>query len=79
MTTTDTIFLAGILWVGAGALFIQRALTNPDASPSVAANSRDMLDDLLRLRPAVLVAAALFLAVWPAVFIGAKLSQTGAK
>ncbi|TIN98511.1 MAG: hypothetical protein E5Y06_00785 [Mesorhizobium sp.] len=73
MTTMNTIFLAAILWVGGGGLFIQGALTNPDASPSVATNSRNMLDDLVRVRPAALVAAVLFLAVWPAVWIGAHL------
>lgn len=75
MTTMDTIFLAGILWVGGGALFIQGALTNPDASPSVAANGRNMLDDLVRLRPPALVAAMLFVLVWPAVWIGAHLGS----
>ncbi|MDG4882441.1 hypothetical protein [Mesorhizobium sp. WSM4884] len=71
MTTMDMGILAGALWVGGGLLFIQGIVTNRDASPAVAANSRAVVEDLHRGRPAALVAAVLFLAVWPAVWIGA--------
>ncbi|MBZ9737381.1 hypothetical protein LB534_00065 [Mesorhizobium sp. CA18] len=73
MTTTDMILLAGALWVGGGLLFIQGIVTNCDAGPAVSANSRAVVEDLRRGRPAALVAAALFLAVWPAVWVGAHL------
>lgn len=67
--------LGGALWGGGGLIFAHGILTNREARPSVAANSRAVLDDLLRLRPAALVALALFLAVWPALWIGAHLGS----
>lgn len=63
------------LWVGGGLLFINGIVTNRDASRAVAANSRAVVDDLVRLRPAALVAAALFLVVWPAVWIFANVAR----
>ncbi|MFB9984354.1 hypothetical protein ACFSQQ_16500 [Mesorhizobium kowhaii] len=64
------IVLAGSLWVAGGGLFLQGIFANRNA-----AGSRAVLDDLVRLRPAALVAAALFLAVWPAVWIAAHLGS----
>ncbi|WP_322414505.1 hypothetical protein [Mesorhizobium huakuii] len=61
------------LWVAGGILFIGTIIANPNAKHAVAANSRAVVDDLVRFRPAALVAAALFLMVWPAVWIGAHL------
>ncbi|AMX93255.1 hypothetical protein EOA22_08655 [Mesorhizobium sp. M7A.F.Ca.US.014.04.1.1] len=69
----DIIFPVAALWVAGGVLFLQGIVTNRDASPAVAANSRAVVDDLLRLRPAALVAAALFLVAWPAIWIGAHI------
>ncbi|TIR25957.1 MAG: hypothetical protein E5X34_07255 [Mesorhizobium sp.] len=69
--TTDMILLAGALWVGGGLLFIQGIVTNRNAGPAVAADSHAVVEDLHRGRRAALVAAALFLAVWPAIWIGA--------
>ncbi len=66
---TTMISLAATLWIGGGALFVHGILTNPYASHS----SHGTLDDLLRLRPAALVALAAFMAVWPAVWIAAHL------
>lgn len=61
------------LWAAGGVLFLQTIITNPQASRAVAANSGAVVDDLLRLRPAALVAAVLFLGVWPAVWITAHI------
>jgi len=69
----NLIVLVVVLWGGGGALFIEAIMTNPNASRTVAANSRAVVDDIARLRPAALVAAAMFLMVWPAVWIGAHL------
>lgn len=62
-------------WVAGGLLFAHAAITNPAASPVVAANSRVLVDDLFRLHPAALVALVLFVAVWPAVFVGAHVGR----
>jgi hypothetical protein len=71
----DLILPFAALWVAGGVLFIQTIITNPNASRVVAANSRAVVDDLIRLQPAALVAAMLFLLVWPAVWIGAHLGS----
>lgn len=73
MTKIDIILPAGAAWVGGGLFFIHGIVTNPSASQGTAAKSRTVVGDLFRLRPAALVAAALFLAVWPAVWIGAHI------
>jgi hypothetical protein len=75
MTTMELIGLAAVLWVSGGALFLSGMVNNPHASPSVAETSRDMLHGLARCEPASLVAIALFIAVWPAVFLGAQVSK----
>jgi len=62
-------------WVTGGVLFAHAAITSPPASPVIAANSRALMDDLFRLRPAALVAMILFGAVWPAVFVGAHIGK----
>ena len=74
MMTMTAISVAG-LWVTGGALFIHGAVTNPHASPGVTESSRGALDGLIRFELAALVALALFVAVWPAVFIGAHLGK----
>ncbi|WJI36449.1 MULTISPECIES: hypothetical protein [Mesorhizobium] len=71
--TMDTLLLVAGVWVGGGALFIHGIVTNPNASQGTAANSRAVIGDLLRLRPAALVAAVMFLGVWPAIWVGANL------
>lgn len=62
-------------WAGGGALFAHSVLTNPAARPVLAANSRALIDDLVRLRSAALVALVLFIAVWPVVFVGAHIAK----
>lgn len=62
-------------WVAGGAVFAHAAIANPAASPVITANSRAFVDDLFRLRPAALVAMILFVAVWPAVFVGAHIGK----
>ena len=69
----DMILPVAALWVAGGALFLQGIIANRDASPAVAANRSAVIDDLIRLRPAALVAAVLFLMVWPAVWIAAHI------
>ncbi|TPK49609.1 hypothetical protein FJ492_00490 [Mesorhizobium sp. B2-5-4] len=71
MTTMDMGLLAGALWVGGGLLFLQGIVANRDPSPAVGANSRAVVEDLRRGRPAALVAAVLFIAVWPFIWAGA--------
>ncbi|TPK79433.1 hypothetical protein FJ527_04760 [Mesorhizobium sp. B2-4-18] len=61
------------LWVGGGLLFINGIVTNRNAGPPVAGSSHAVVEDLRRGRSAALVAAALFLVVWPAVWTGAHL------
>ncbi|TPL55416.1 hypothetical protein FJ942_17065 [Mesorhizobium sp. B2-4-2] len=69
----DLILPVVALWLAGGVLFLQAIITNPNANRAVAANSRAVVDDLLRLRPAALVTAMLFLVVWPAVWIAAHI------
>ncbi|RWX60497.1 hypothetical protein EN780_31875 [Mesorhizobium sp. M4B.F.Ca.ET.089.01.1.1] len=73
MTTLDVILLASAAWVGGGLFFLQGICTN--RGPALTTNSRAVVADLLRFRPAALVAAALFLAVWPAIWVGAHLAR----
>ncbi|ESY65103.1 hypothetical protein X743_29790 [Mesorhizobium sp. LNHC252B00] len=69
----DLIFPVVVLWLVGGVLFLQTIIANVNASRDVAANTRALVDDLIRLRPAALVAAVLFLVVWPAVWIAAHI------
>ncbi len=71
----DMILPIAALWVAGGVFFLQGIVSNRDASPAIAANSHAVVEDLRRGRPAACVAAALFLAVWPAVWIGAHLMR----
>lgn len=69
------ILLTAALWAGGGVLFVHSALLNPHAAPNVAETSRETMDGLTRCEPAAWVAAALFIAVWPAVFVGLHVAK----
>lgn len=70
-----TILLATALWVGGGAFFAHAALSNPHAGPDAAATSRDTAAGIRRGEPAALVALALFVAVWPVIFVALHLAK----
>lgn len=70
-----TILLTTALWAGGGALFAHSALSNPHAGPEVAATSRETAAGIRRREPAALVALALFVAMWPVVFISLHVAK----
>jgi len=71
----DAVFMIAALWMSGGVVFMHGALNNPHASSDVAETSRDLLDRLIRREPSALTALALFIAVWPALFVCAHLRK----
>lgn len=75
MTAITIIALVAALWVAGGLLLTHGMLNNPNTGADVAETNRQMQGSLSRCEPAALVALALFLAIWPAVWVASHLRK----